>query len=172
MRTCFPEQSRTPEDDFIRSQTYRKFLDCLTDDQWSHAVGESLRLEKFFPSVSALLEYGEHAPPRLMDWSGECPLCENTGFEPFERGGYMYVRYCPRGCKVGEHVQKPDYRTDAEKRADAKVGLEQIKAAVAAREAKDAHEGESGSKPRRNHGRPTQRRDSGQVISPDGQGLP
>lgn len=135
IRACFPDQARSETDEGIRSQSYRKYLDCLTEHQWEHAVGESLRLEKFFPTVSTLLEYGEHAPAKLLDWTGDCPLCEGTGFEPFERKGYMYVRHCPRGCIIGAGAGARDYRTDEEKKADAKAGVEAIKAAVAAKEA-------------------------------------
>ena len=133
MRLCYPEQSRPEMDEAIRSQTYRKYLDCLTDHQWEHAVGESLRLEKFFPAVSTLLEYAEHAPPtRLLDWTGECGLCAGTGFEPFERGGVQYVRICPRGCKP--HNDKLDgpkpreYRAGAVPFPEAKGILERLQA--------------------------------------------
>jgi len=36
-----------------------------------------------------------------------CPDCDDTGFEPFERGGYSWVRHCPRGCKPHRHTDGP-----------------------------------------------------------------
>jgi hypothetical protein len=133
-----PGPDLSPEMQEERGRSYRRHLDCLTDRQWTHAVAEAVRLEKWFPAVATLLEYGDTAPPMLVGRNEGCQLCEGTGFEPFERGGYAYVRFCPRGCPVGIASEKPDYRTDAEKRADATAGVERIKAAVSEREAKDA----------------------------------
>lgn len=169
--SVLPDKDLEPAELANRGEVYRKHLQCLTDRQWFHAVDQAVKHEGMFPTVSALLQYADQAPPPIVDWTGDCPLCEGTGFEPFERGGYAYVRFCPRGCKVAS--EKPrDYRTEDEKRADAKVGMEQIKAAVAEREAKDADAGKGGRQPRGHHGRPTRRGHSGEVFGPDGQGLP
>ena len=125
-----PDRDLSPEMLEERGRSYRKHLNCLTDRQWQHAVAEAVRLEKFFPAAATLLEYGDSAPAKLLDWTGECGLCDGSGFEPFERGGYSFVRYCPRGCKVGEKTRRPDYRSDTDLRAEAKRGLAQIRAAL------------------------------------------
>lgn len=95
-----PDRDLTPAMLEERGRSYRTHLNCLTDHQWQYAVSEAVRLEKMFPAVATLLEYGDSAPPaQLLDWSGECGLCEGSGFEPFERRGVRWVRHCPRGCK-------------------------------------------------------------------------
>ena len=54
------------------------------------------------------------APQRpMLTGSFGCDLCDGTGFEPFERGSYSFVRHCPRGCKP--------YRSQDGPRGDARV---------------------------------------------------
>lgn len=94
-----------------------------------------MRLEKMFPAVSTLLEYADHAPqaPKLLDWTGECGLCQGTGFEPFERGGYGFVRHCPRGCK--SHNDKLDGPKPRDNRAPSEPPFPDAKGIIARLEA-------------------------------------
>ena len=128
-----PSRDQEPITLEFLGKTYRKYLDCLTDRQWRHAVDETMRHDKWFPAVAALLERGDSCPapvPRLQPWDHPvCPLCEGSGFEAFERGGYAYVRFCGRGCKVGEFQRPADQRTDEEAKADARRGVDLCKRA-------------------------------------------
>lgn len=122
----FPARDEDEAETTIRGQVYRREIQpSLTDHQWRHAVSEAIRMCEWFPPVVRLLEFGMAAP--VMDVrrlaAPECPLCENTGFEPFERGGHAWVRFCPRGCRPGLGSYPPDYRTDEERREDNARGL-------------------------------------------------
>ena len=127
-----PDRDLEPAELEHRGQTYRRHLQCLTDRQWFHAVSEAIRLEKMFPAVATLLEYGDTTPPQLVDWTGKCGLCDGSGFEPFERDGHSWVRYCPRGCKPhNDKLDGPksrDNRTSDLPFPDAKGILERLQA--------------------------------------------
>lgn len=85
----------------------------------------------WFPPVVRLLEFGAAAPVQEVRRlpAPECELCEGTGFEPFERSGHMWVQFCPRGCKPhnakldGPKHDRPDYRSEDERREDNAKGL-------------------------------------------------
>lgn len=66
---------------------------------------------------------------------GDCPLCEGTTFEMFERGGYTRVRRCLRltgDAPTIYAVPQPDRRTEAEKDATNRKWLAVIKDIVEA----------------------------------------
>lgn len=46
-----------------RARAYRRHLDGLSDGQWYHAVTESIRHLKWFPTVHELLDFGEAFNP-------------------------------------------------------------------------------------------------------------
>lgn len=121
-----PDRDLSPEMLEERGRSYRKHLDCLTDRQWQYAVDRAIKAgDAWFPTVSKLLEYGDTTPPasRVLPWDAPvCDLCEGSGFQPFERSGHSWVRFCPRGCRVGMERAR-DYRTDDERREDNAKGL-------------------------------------------------
>ena len=90
----------------IRLRMWAEELAVLSDRQFRFAVREWVRSDGkgFWPTAGKLLEFGYQAPheeaPEVRGYlpSGECSLCDGTGFEPFERSGYRWVRHCPRGC--------------------------------------------------------------------------
>jgi len=105
----------------LRGDVYRRELQpFLTDHEWTHAVSEALRGGQWFPTIYELADHAKRAPappvPQtagLLTGSFGCDLCEGTGFEPFTRGGYAFVRHCPRGCKP--------YRPEDGPRGDSRV---------------------------------------------------
>ena len=134
---AFPAREEELSETALRGDVYRKALQAtLTDRQWSHAVSEAIRMCEWFPMAARLVEFGATTPPptvlKFTQPSMVCSHCEGTGFEPFERGGYSWVRYCPRGCVIPEkgQGQAPDYRTTEERQAESARGLERIKAAL------------------------------------------
>jgi len=57
----------SPTDEAVkehRSRLYRQHLDHLADEAWLFAVAEAIRLERWFPTVAALWEYGRDFQPQ------------------------------------------------------------------------------------------------------------
>lgn len=52
----------------VRGRIYREELSRLTDAQWSFAVREAIRRERWFPTVAALREYAAEyqVPTKLL----------------------------------------------------------------------------------------------------------
>lgn len=46
-----------------RARAYRRHLNGLSDGQWFHAVEQSIRLLKWFPTVHELLDFGDAFTP-------------------------------------------------------------------------------------------------------------
>lgn len=121
---AFPVTDETDETRAIRGQVYRRELQpYLTDHQWRYAVSEAIRSERWFPQVAVLVDLAKGSPPEprpqirgaLPEY--ECRECDGTGFEPFERSGYKWVRHCSRGCKPLRPEEKTQRRRPVEAQA-------------------------------------------------------
>lgn len=71
---AFPDRDLDPAMLARRGEVYRRELGHLTDAQWLHAVSEALRSERWFPPVSALLEFAATAPRPMVPWLPESTL--------------------------------------------------------------------------------------------------
>ncbi len=112
-----PSREESPEMEMLRADVYRRDLQPFTTDhQWRHAVSEAVRTLDWFPTANQLRTLAEGAPPppppavRGYLAGGECPMCEGTGFEPFERSGYKWVRNCSAGCAPLREHEKSQRR--------------------------------------------------------------
>lgn len=109
----------TTERKAIRMRMWAEELAALNDHQFRYAIREWVRTDTkgFWPTAGKLLEMGWGAPPEIRPPvkgylpAPECHLCEGTGFEPFERNAYKWVRHCSRGCvpvRMGERPRAPE----------------------------------------------------------------
>ena len=62
---AFPDRDLSKEQSDERARFYRRQLDALTDEQWTHAVAEVIRTktDTFFPAVGQLLELAQTWSP-------------------------------------------------------------------------------------------------------------
>lgn len=58
----FPDRDHDEAVMTVRGEVYRRELGHLLDGTWLYAVRESIRKERWFPTVAVLLEYAEAAP--------------------------------------------------------------------------------------------------------------
>lgn len=62
LAVSFPSQDQDQEVLEKRGEIYRRELGSLSDDAWLYAVRESIRNERWFPTVAQLLDYAGRAP--------------------------------------------------------------------------------------------------------------
>jgi hypothetical protein len=60
---AFPDREQSREQAQARAALYRERLDELSDEQWTFAVEQSIRRERWFPTVAVLLDYAAQYQP-------------------------------------------------------------------------------------------------------------
>lgn len=83
---AFPSREQTETVQEARGRLYQQHLADLTDEQWGHAVRESICRDRFFPTIAELRNYAASAAPGPEHWDpGRGRVVVETALATVER---------------------------------------------------------------------------------------